>query len=221
MTSFPAAFAPLESVAVATVREDGSLVQANAGFRRLVEDAGPVADGDLVQRHFLQPTFRALCARVADADGTVHRGLITLGDYEGRSWSLRASIRRDAAGLHLLAEHDIGELERVSQSIRSLNEDYATMQFALARANLDLQGLNAALEHERTELRDTLDRLRRLEGLLSICSYCSKVRTEDDSWQKVEHYVSEHSDVRFSHGVCPTCFAAEMAALGAAPSPAG
>lgn len=86
----------------------------------------------------------------------------------------RASIRCDAAGLHLLAEHDIGALERVSQSIRSLNENHAMMQFALARANLDLKRLNAALEHERTELRAMLDRLRRLDGLLSICSYATR-----------------------------------------------
>jgi len=59
------------------------------------------------------------------------------------------------------------------------------------------------------------DRVRKLEaaladitllsGLLPICSYCKKVRDDKDYWQEVETYVTAHSDVHFSHGICPTC----------------
>ena len=55
------------------------------------------------------------------------------------------------------------------------------------------------------DLEAALARMDQLHGILPICSYCKKVRTESDSWQRVEAYVSAHSGVRFSHGVCPEC----------------
>lgn len=60
------------------------------------------------------------------------------------------------------------------------------------------------------------DRVRKLEvaladitllsGLLPICSYCKKIRDDKNYWQEVETYVAAHSDVHFSHGICPSCW---------------
>jgi hypothetical protein len=61
--------------------------------------------------------------------------------------------------------------------------------------------------------RELLKHIRHLEGLLSICMNCKKIRTESNDWQQLEHYLSEHSDAVFSHGLCPTCFASEMKTL--------
>jgi len=55
------------------------------------------------------------------------------------------------------------------------------------------------------ELRHTLKELNRLSGMLPICSHCKKVRDDDGYWQQVERYISEHSQARFSHGICPSC----------------
>jgi PAS domain S-box-containing protein len=49
-----------------------------------------------------------------------------------------------------------------------------------------------------------------LRGLLPTCAQCKKIRDENDHWQVLEKYISEHSEARFSHGVCPEC-AAEWA----------
>ena len=48
--------------------------------------------------------------------------------------------------------------------------------------------------------------VKRLSGLLPICSYCKRIRSDHDYWEQVESYISEHTDARFSHGICPTCF---------------
>lgn len=45
-----------------------------------------------------------------------------------------------------------------------------------------------------------------LEGLLPICSYCKKIRDAENHWVAIEHYVDEHSDASFTHGICPECF---------------
>lgn len=48
--------------------------------------------------------------------------------------------------------------------------------------------------------------VRKLEGLLPICSYCKRIRGKDDEWQQIEAYVAERSDTQFSHGICPECY---------------
>ena len=55
------------------------------------------------------------------------------------------------------------------------------------------------------ELELALAHVDNLHGILPVCSYCKKVRTDGDSWQQMEAYVSAHSTVRFNHGVCPSC----------------
>lgn len=55
------------------------------------------------------------------------------------------------------------------------------------------------------ELTEALQQVKRLEGLLPICSYCKKIRDGQNAWHKVETYVAERSEARFTHGVCPAC----------------
>jgi hypothetical protein len=44
-----------------------------------------------------------------------------------------------------------------------------------------------------------------LRGLLPICSFCKKIRTDANAWQRIEQYISEHSEAHFTHGICPAC----------------
>jgi phosphoserine phosphatase RsbU/P len=63
------------------------------------------------------------------------------------------------------------------------------------------QRLNARV----TELEQALAHVKRLQGLLPICSYCKKVRNEANYWEQVDSYLTTHSDLDFTHGICPTC----------------
>ena len=49
-----------------------------------------------------------------------------------------------------------------------------------------------------------LERIRSLEGLLSICMFCKRI-SSSDGWMPVEDYVGRHSGARFSHGLCLDC----------------
>lgn len=62
------------------------------------------------------------------------------------------------------------------------------------------------LEYQRQQLEESLDRIRNLEKMISICSYCKKVRVDETQWQDLELYVSEHTDTQFSHSICPSCY---------------
>jgi PAS domain S-box-containing protein len=65
------------------------------------------------------------------------------------------------------------------------------------------------LEQERDQLirsyQDALENVKTLKGLIPICSSCKKIRNDSGYWSQIEAYISEHSDVEFSHGICPEC----------------
>lgn len=48
--------------------------------------------------------------------------------------------------------------------------------------------------------------ISQLKDMMPICSYCKKVRDDNNYWQQVETYISEKTGTHFSHGVCPTCY---------------
>ncbi len=61
------------------------------------------------------------------------------------------------------------------------------------------------LRREKAELRDALDQIRTLRSMLPICAWCKKIRDDEGYWSELESYFTHHSDVRFTHGICPTC----------------
>jgi PAS domain S-box-containing protein len=66
------------------------------------------------------------------------------------------------------------------------------------------------LEDERRRLRQALDEVRTLRGIVPICAHCKKIRDDMGYWSQVEQYVSDHTEARFSHGICPACLEKEM-----------
>ncbi|MDH3349054.1 MAG: response regulator [Desulfobulbaceae bacterium] len=54
-------------------------------------------------------------------------------------------------------------------------------------------------------LRNSLDQVKTLSGLLPICASCKQIRDDKGYWNRLESYFAEHSNVEFSHSVCPDC----------------
>ncbi len=50
------------------------------------------------------------------------------------------------------------------------------------------------------------EELHALEGLLPICSYCKRIRNDQDQWSSLERYIERRSKAEFSHGICPECY---------------
>jgi len=90
--------------------------------------------------------------------------------------------------------------------------DYITKPFdkteLLARVGIGKQmvELQQALTERVAELKEALVSVKQLGGLLPICSYCKKIRDDQNYWQQVESYVGQHSDAKFSHSICPQCY---------------
>ena len=107
-------------------------------------------------------------------------------------------------------------------TIRGLDlgaDDYLVKPFnrdelrARIKVGMRVVTLQQRLADRVAELEDAAATEKHLRGLLPICCYCKRIRTDQNYWQQIEGYVSEHSDARFSHGICPTCFPAAKAAM--------
>ena len=69
----------------------------------------------------------------------------------------------------------------------------------------NLKQNEATPREERNKLRDTLEQVNVLSGLLPICARCKKVRDDKGYWNQIETYIRNHSDAKFTHGICPEC----------------
>jgi DNA-binding response OmpR family regulator len=85
------------------------------------------------------------------------------------------------------------------------------LELKLRRDELKMQ--RDELGKRNSELEAAIARVKRLEGIIPICMYCKKIRSDTAMWQRVEQYIEEHSDAFFSHGICPDCFEDKMASL--------
>lgn len=132
MKSFAVDLEALLTVAAAIVDADGVLQEANAGFLRLLPGDLTQPERAQVRGFFVQPSFAALAA--SDSGG--YAGLMTIGDPMGKTRTLRGRVWRTDAGIRVLAEYDIAELERLNDAMHDLNQESAMAQQTLSRANV-------------------------------------------------------------------------------------
>ena len=76
----------------------------------------------------------------------------------------------------------------------------------LADRHREIAAKNEELALLNDDLRDAMQQVRRLRGLIPVCSYCNRVRDDKGRWQSIEAYVRDRSEADFSHGICPDCF---------------
>jgi sigma-B regulation protein RsbU (phosphoserine phosphatase) len=102
--------------------------------------------------------------------------------------------------------------EDIVEGLEAGADDYVTKPFNREELRARVQGGKRVVELQRSlaqrveQLEQALTRVKQLQGLLPICSYCKKIRDDRNYWQQVEAYIAEHSEAIFSHGICPECF---------------
>ncbi len=71
-----------------------------------------------------------------------------------------------------------------------------------------LERKKAQTQKERliSDLTTAIDEIKTLRGILPICSYCKKIRNDKGAWDRIEAYISYHSEAEFTHGICPECY---------------
>jgi uncharacterized PurR-regulated membrane protein YhhQ (DUF165 family) len=78
----------------------------------------------------------------------------------------------------------------------------------LSQAQQEIERRKAA-EEERDriigELQKALSEVKTLRGFLPICAQCKSIRDDKGYWNQIESYIRDHSDVDFTHSICPDC----------------
>ena len=115
------------------------------------------------------------------------------------------------AGMYVILLTSNASRTDVIAGLESGADDYIIKPFdwdelrARVRIGSRIVGLQQALGVRVNELQQALGSVRTLSGLLPICAYCKRIREDQDYWKQIEHYLAEHSNARFSHGICPEC----------------
>jgi sigma-B regulation protein RsbU (phosphoserine phosphatase) len=105
-----------------------------------------------------------------------------------------------------------GDKKDVIEGLWADADDYITKPFnhqelrARIHTGERVVGLQMALAERIAELENALSRVKRLQGLLPICSYCKRIRNDRNYWQQVETYIAENTEAEFTHGICPNCY---------------
>jgi DNA-binding response OmpR family regulator len=185
-----------------------------------------VADDDGVTRRLLESTLRSweyeVCAATDGAEALRileerPRPDIALLDWvmperDGPEVCRIVRARPQTVPLYIILLTSRGGRQNIIQGLQAGADDYITKPFdpdelrARVEVGRRIVELQRSLAERVQQLEDALARVKQLQGLVPICSYCKKIRNDTNYWQQLESYLSDHSEAKFSHGICPECY---------------
>lgn len=197
-----------------------------------------IADDDLVTRRLLEATLKnwgyEVCTaadgsealRILEEDGHPKMALLDwqMPGIDGLEVCQTVRARAQSLPVYIILLTSVAGSQNIIQGLQSGADDYVTKPFDRdeLRARLEvgrrIVELQLSLAARVKQLEEALARVKQLQGLLPICSYCKKIRNDQNYWQQVEGFIRDHSEAQFTHGICPDCYAKIVQAELNAPS---
>lgn len=121
------------------------------------------------------------------------------------------------AALYLILLTSKSGQENIVAGLQAGADDYLVKPFDAKELRARLQvgvrvvQLQSELANRIKELEAALAQVKQLESFLPICSYCKKIRNDENYWQQLESYVEKHFGAAFSHSICPDCYQKHVA----------
>jgi DNA-binding response OmpR family regulator len=185
-----------------------------------------VADDEVVTRRVLESTLLSWEYEVCTAtNGSEALGILENGprpdialldwmmpEKEGPDVCRIIRSRPQTVPIYIIMLTSLGGRQNIIQGLQAGADDYITKPFdrdelrarlGVGRRMVELQ---RSLADRVQQLEEALGRVKQLQGLVPICSYCKKIRNDSNYWQHLETYLSEYSGAQFSHGICPECY---------------
>lgn len=201
-----------EEVRVLIVEDDFMVRQM---IRSRVEDVGYTIAGEALDgqqavemAQSLAPNVILMDIKMPDMDGieatrqiyeACPTPVVMLTAYDNPELVQQAS--EVGAGAYLVKLPATREIERAITIAMARFSDMMELRWL----NTELQARNEQLQARNKQLQSALDKVKLLGGLLPICGNCKKIRDDEGYWQEVEVYIRDHSEAKFSHGICPNC----------------
>src|SRR5207253_8754553 len=126
----------------------------------------------------------------------------------------RIRQRQSATPTYIILLTAKGSKAEIVEGLIAGANDYVIKPFdrdelrARVHVGVTVVELQQNLAERILELEEALAQVKHLQGILPICTYCKQVRNDQNYWQQVECYISEHSEAKFSHSICPNCYEA-------------
>jgi phosphoserine phosphatase RsbU/P len=189
-----------------------------------------IAEDDAISRRLLQSclsgwgfdvivtTNGVEALNTLEADPSIRFAILDwmMPDLEGIEVCRRVRQKARPSYIYLIILTSLTSKADVVAGLEAGADDYFTKPFNIkelkARVHVAVRMLNVqnALADNIHKLQEALNNVKQLQGLLPICSYCKRIRNDQNYWQQVESYVSEHTEAQFSHSICPDCYDAKV-----------
>jgi phosphoserine phosphatase RsbU/P len=161
----------------------------------------PVRDGDEAWRLLQEPDAPALLLLDSDMPGLT-----------GPQICRRLRETRSKKARHIILLTARATPEDVDTGLDAGADDFVAKPYneMELRARLRTGERHVLLQEELgrrvVEVEAALERIRQLEGILPLCSYCKRIREGEVAWQPLESFISRRSKAKFSHDICPDCW---------------
>jgi len=177
-----------DNLLVVILDKDLNISLHNECFRKLIA-SGKDCSGQEI-RSFLLPESRGILPL---SDGESHQSvLLNFMSLSSSPVPLYCQIFRVENDMHLiLGGHLMLTNEYVLQKMTVMTNE-------MVNVTRDLHRKNKALEEANSKITQ-------LSGIIPICMHCKGIRDDKGYWNRLEKFISEHSEAKFSHGLCPDC----------------
>jgi sigma-B regulation protein RsbU (phosphoserine phosphatase) len=185
-----------------------------------------IAEDDEVSRRVLQLTLGAArhevvitkngaeALAVLESDNAPHLAILDwmMPDIDGLEVCRRVRSKPSLIPVYLILLTAKTEKSNIVEGLNSGANDYITKPFdrqelrARVQVGETVVNLQLNLADRVRELEIALGKVKQLQDIIPICSYCRQIRNDQNYWQQVETYISDQTDSQFSHSICPTCY---------------
>ena len=131
--------------------------------------------------------------------------LLDLNLPDSRGFATFEAVKKAAGNVPIIIMSGMTDEELALRAVKEGAQDYITK--GNISPDLLIRAIRYGIERQklRVELQKALEQIKTLQGLLPICSYCKNIRDDMGYWHQVEDYIHDHSEAKFSHGICPKC----------------
>ena len=184
-------------------RVDGALRESEEKYRSITEsmiDAMYICSPDF-RVEFMNPAMINKVGR----DATGEHCFQTIYRLDEKCpWCIHEKVQKGEYVTTEIVNPKDGRTYNVSHSPIFHNND-SISKMTIFRDITQHKLLEEAREKLIEELKNALDQVKQLSGLLPICASCKKIKDDKGYWRQIESYIRDHSEAEFSHGICPEC----------------
>ena len=173
--------------------EDGKNLEKEA--RKLFQDWRPIREEVI---NLLESGKTQEAVHITKAKGAEH-----VAKLETKMYGLNSYARKKSNSLINFAEIEQSNLENVTIILTLFGVVLSLIISVLAVRRVVIA--ESSLTDKNKNLQKAIDEIKMLRGILPICMHCKGIRNDEGYWNQLETYITEHSAVRFSHGICDKC----------------